>query len=87
MRDKPLLKEWDYDPKERLVRHPVAYGRLMNMPQLRVFDVESGVWSRYPRTVCESSMEREYIVFQCKREFLHIGITVLATFEFAPREK
>ena len=87
MRDKPLLKEWDYDPKERLVRHPVAYGRLMNMPQLRVFDVESGVWSRYPRTLCESSMERKCVVFKRKREFLHIRVAVLAPFEFAPREK
>ena len=67
------------------MHHPISYGRLVDMAQFRVSDVEWRIGIVSVGFSPQFLMELEEIILQAKLELLHIGLAALALAKFAPR--
>jgi len=72
--NKGRLKNEVKNLKNRVMQDPVANSGFVNMPYLRVVNIERGVRIMFVSHFRKLAMEFKKIVFQIKFKFLNVGI-------------
>lgn len=83
-RNERLLEDRVDDEEDRMMQYPVAHERFMNMPLLRIFNVEALVGAVSVVLGDQLAMKREEVGLKFPFEFLDVGLVSLVGFECVP---
>lgn len=86
-RDKSGFKRAVQNLKNGVVKHAVTNGRLVDVPQLRVVDVEAGVRTVPICLAYEVPVQRKDFLLEVLLEVQNIRLTPFAALELVPRQK
>ncbi len=84
-RDERFLKDWIDDRKHGVMQNPVAHRRFMDVPLLRIVDIEAFVRAVTVRPVFEVAVQLENVLLEVPLKTSHVKFVPLVLLERVPR--